>query len=578
MPTTFVTCYFEWTGDAIFRTKEWRFQHFRTLLESGIRVYLCTNCAELISWADEYPTTLYVHYYRDVVEIPWLKKPLLEYNLPAYRNEIKDTHRFIALQNLKTFFIHEAIQKNVWSTDYFAWIDMNVFYVFQNVEQETQKKLKWIENYATTNEHNTNLVVIPGFQKKNNALHHTGIVVWRFSGGFFWGHRKAFVAFHQTVEHYWDEYFENICQGTLYWELNYWAWLEDKTESFRFHWFPILNHDMNVNIPLLYFSRRLMDIASCTYMPMQHKLPEIPDYHPSSMSHLLMKTKDKKSPQHYLLVRYVNYHLMFMERNFYYKIMGPVIDSRNLLIRLGHKLNMQNLKDCKWLTVDTDLKSRQENIISSGLEDLRMWTDSTTSAFGTTCKVIGSNINYTDSNQPQIVVGDLDLTTGVVHHLTVFSSPCCQKNWIPFNFNKTTTTTRFIYKWTEHAAQCGTMNTETGEWNENVSNITHSSFFLKNAKGSSRFITGWENGTWIGLVHSTEKKENSELIYYYHNIVIINDTHVCQYSAPFYFDITGIEYCIGFWWEASKYHFWISRKDDNPFYFSCNISDIPLHR
>ena len=569
MPTTFVTAYFDIGNDG--QTVEWRCMQFRQLLLTGVRIYLFTNNTEMIKMQIEYPQ-LVVLVFQTLPVIPWLKE---EYKLPQHGNPTKDTLQYIVMQHMKTFFVTEAVNHDKKmlgiDQDSYAWIDLQVFHMFKEPDRVTEW-IRWLSSACTTNRET---VVIPGFQKKRDYTEEDGNVNWRFCGGFFWGHRDAIIAFHEVSKVWLPHYVEQVCSGTLYWELNFWAWLEGHQQQVRFLWYMSGHNDSKLcNFPLRPVAKRLMDVATTVY-DLSRVLPNRDGFKPSSMSHCY----DPDKGQHMWVVRYINYTLEKKRGYFLIQDGGP-IRSKNLFIQ-GSTVRIDAESSMQWLTHYPVEDTRK--ILSYGLEDVRIFM------YKGRPWLIGCNVDLTpEQKHPQIVVKSVDQDK-----LQVMSSPFCQKNWIPFLQNTVTDSSHadeveFIYGWGKKDIEWGYMNMVTGGWSKNVpfdtsinietspkNGLTNDESLIKHpllqyAKGSSMFVP-FRGNTVVGIVHTTQHEEGHALRHYWHHMVVMDATtkKVIAYDGPFYFDTVGVEYCIGFWYADDTFHFWASRLDTDPVYLCC---------
>ena len=248
--TTFVTAYLKVYDEEydMSRTFENRLKHFMLLLDLGINICIFIE-PELKSKFDELELK-----YNNLKVIQSIKIQQLELykigeensqlcNLPANRNELKDTKNYMFLMLAKLEFIKKTIDLNPYNSDYFCWFDFSLPYIFKNLNNTLLK----IKNISNT-EFKTDFICLPGCwnSKINNLDYLKDNIVWRFCGGFLIGDKRSLIHFY-IISH---DYFLNFLNQTrtLVWEVNYWAWLEN-LDLISPIWYLADHNDTIVNIP-----------------------------------------------------------------------------------------------------------------------------------------------------------------------------------------------------------------------------------------------------------------------------------------------------------------------------------------
>lgn len=248
--TTFVTAYLKVYDEEydMSRTFENRLKHFMLLLDLGINICIFIE-PELKSKFDELELK-----YNNLKVIQSIKIQQLELykigeensqlcNLPANRNELKDTKNYMFLMLAKLEFIKKTIDLNPYNSDYFCWFDFSLPYIFKNLNNTLLK----IKNISNT-EFKTDFICLPGCwnSKINNLDYLKDNIVWRFCGGFLIGDKRSLIHFY-IISH---DYFLNFLNQTrtLVWEVNYWAWLENLGLISPI-WYLADHNDSIVNIP-----------------------------------------------------------------------------------------------------------------------------------------------------------------------------------------------------------------------------------------------------------------------------------------------------------------------------------------
>jgi len=179
----------------------------------------------------------YGHYliktYSNVKILKYITKDDLQINkyiqnkqLPLNRNLNKDTADYLALMNNKIFFVKEAMDANLFTTDTFAWIDFRIFHIFSDNNIEINKKLNDLsfQLYSTENI----ISYFPGNLEHKKYI--VDFVNWRFLGGFFIMNKNAIIKLIKETTNL------LIILPILTWEVNIWAILEHNN-LFDFGWY-----------------------------------------------------------------------------------------------------------------------------------------------------------------------------------------------------------------------------------------------------------------------------------------------------------------------------------------------------
>jgi hypothetical protein len=217
-----------------------------------------------------------------------------------------------------------------------------------------------------------------------------------------------------------------------------------------------------------------------------------------------------------------------------------------------------------------------EGCFSSGLEDIRLYSNGTFTA---------NSISLGNGKVPQIVYGRIDPLRGNVVELQHIASPRseyeCEKNWIFIDDGcattiTTTTPPRVIYRFNPY--EMGTLSRDTVT-NKHKLQIEHTcqltpTYMFKNMRGSTPFIPYTMNGDatteWlIGVVHySIDQTRDTPMVRkYYHCLLLLDPVTLIpkRMTHPFLFGTThGIEFCIGFKYDAGHFTFWVSVMDAVP--------------
>ena len=124
--------------------------------------------------------------------------------------------------NSKIEFVHDAMEKNPFNTEQFAWIDFGIMYITKD-EEKVLNHLKTISN----TELNSDLLFPVCWNLDVSKINVPFIferIHWRFCGGFFIGKKEALKDFYsKSMTMVRKIVTEKKC---LLWEVNFWALLE----------------------------------------------------------------------------------------------------------------------------------------------------------------------------------------------------------------------------------------------------------------------------------------------------------------------------------------------------------------
>ena len=563
--TTFVTSFINVNNNEE-KTIHWRIDKFMELVRSGIQlcVYIDSSLSERIK-----EKTLNFSNVK-IMQMVLLKETKMYQfcqnidilQLPFTNNIAKDTMDYLILINSKVEFMYDAINKNPWKSDFFAWIDFSIYHVFNNIPL-CNINLHQIQHYSKKElKNDETFLLIPGCLRritKDETHFIIGQVYWRFCGGFFFGNKKSITKLYNHQIEYFPIFL--TLYNTLVWEVNFWAWLEMYTE-WKPIWYQADHNDSIIQLPydFLYTSllqNNFVKIKTYSYPILKGK--EKDDYYiPGSASYL------KYNEKHLLNTRYINYTINKNDQiqNFTFHHPNKHIITKNVFSLLDdnyYPLLYQEIKDPP--NENTTL------LMFNGIEDIRLYQ------YQNEIHFIGTSMNYSKDNNNLIITGKYDIENYQLFDASIIQSPYkkqCEKNWTPIiqNINGIEKEL-FIYQW---------YPMEIGEIIEKKLEIIitypiESSIF-KTIRGSTIFIPWGE--FLIGVLHFSE---NDFLDRKYFHILLMLDQKTMKpikYSDPFYFGKEpGIEFCIGFTISNLEYHFWISNLDSNPMVISIPFVTIP---
>jgi hypothetical protein len=506
-----------------------------------------------------------------------------EIELPANRNNEKDTYNFILNGHTKHQFMEDVIDKNPWNSSHFAWIDFNIYNLFRNKVIETTEYLKWLSNITL----GESFITFPGCWNKLEKEKVSDIidsVHWRFCGSFFIGDCVSMKNFCRL---YWENIQKFLQEHKkLIWDFNFWAWMETFCEEdFKPMWYRGDHNDSILYSSADIYTRKLENIIS----KKEYNYPTIDKYYPTSASYIYYQDR------HWLNTRYVNYWI-YPTGCYHFNSGTKLIENENMLSELSN----ENLEPLYFKKIVENIDLSYNDTFSKGLEDVRLYE------YNKNIKYIATTAGYSPNGKSKMIVGDYDLENAEIKNGQIIESPnadsWCEKNWIPIIKNNTIILSdgstvnqeeeMFIYKW--YPLEIGKINYSWGEECNDISNsildnkkqpkleIIHSyqitmPIFSK-IRGSTIFQETDEG--LLGVVHYSEEHAPR---HYYHMLVLLDkDTFMLRkYSETFCFEKLGIEFCIGFTIrysdnndEEDEYVFWISRHDRDPIMITVGVNEI----
>ena len=478
----------------------------------------------------------------------------IKYTLPQHRNLEKDTESHLLQINSNYEYMKDAIEKNVWNSTHFAWIDPNIFDVFK--DKVASKEYLRILSQRTLNPH---FFAIPGCWNKTEITEASvDSVNWRFCGGFYIGDKSSVMDFCLLCERHFPQYI--LASKCLTWDINFWAWLELTTKWLP-TWYSADHNDSIIRIPAAFYAIPLYQTPSFTKTVYSYpKIDSIYDsYAPSSASYV------RFNGQHILNTRFINYVLTdtgyylfnHPENIIITKNMASVLDEKTFIPKNYHVMNDDTVNLPKTVYPDNNPCKIY------GLEDVRLYESNGKIRF------IATNRNYApqmDTNR--MIIGDYDIDTHSYINCQIVEPPqntWCEKNWTPIIGDDCSQNIQFIYKWSPmeigairslsvgERPTSGTSAEEVGEIRgpqvglniiQTYQNTIYAPDFYR-VRGSSVFTVYNGADYLLGVVHFSEEKTPRE---YFHILVALdkNTFKPVRYSQTFCFQGIGIEFCTGF--------------------------------
>jgi hypothetical protein len=554
--TTFVSAILKAYPEDISTVKQFdvRLHHFKKLASIGIPLYLFVDpdyIPALTPLLEKYP---HIHIFRALrLEETRTYALFAEHKerMPVVRNIQKDTFEFLTLIIAKTGFVAEVAAVNPEGTEQFAWIDFNVFHVFQNVPLQMER-LRRIAKGRIVDDR----VLMPScWSAGYNRSELWSKINWRFCGGFFMGTRVAILDLDTRLSAVLPEW---IRANGITWEVNIWSHLENTTD-WRPRGFPADHNDRLIAVPPEYFSNwseirtqefLLNDTVSCLGLHPSTVASTSPiaiplgEFQPSSSSFVVWKG------QPLLNIRYVNYELTPQGAYIIHHPEGHLV-TRNIFRSLD-PVTLEQKGEAWEMETCVGLPSYGGKI--HGLEDIRLYELKGCDG-GERLRFIATQREYVASQVNRMMVGDVDVEGRRFVNGRVLEPPSptgCEKNWIPLIGSDGQE--RFIYSWSPY--RLGTVN-EKGVFE--VSLEREMPPFFERMRGSTVPVEH-DRFLWCIIHYSQETSPRT----YFHALVQLDPvTYIpLRYSQPFVFGRLGIEFCIGFAMQASgQLRFWFSQHD-----------------
>lgn len=249
---SFVTCFVQLYDNEPYPHKNasWRIEQFEYIASTGVNicVYGDENTTLLLTETlNKFPNNVKLL----ILETGYKETPIYklclnpELKLPERRFEPKDTVEYMALMNTKIEFMNDAILKNPFHSNAFAWMDFSMAYLFGN-KNESLAILKELADRPVLKP----MMAVPGCWQPippNNSSAIINNIHWRFCGTFFMGDKESLQKFFCLYREHFPKFLEK--EKTLVWEVNFWAWLEANTD-WNPQWYLSDHNDNIIHIPI----------------------------------------------------------------------------------------------------------------------------------------------------------------------------------------------------------------------------------------------------------------------------------------------------------------------------------------
>lgn len=159
-----------------------------------------------------YESTTFIFTSKEHLYLYKYKNELINFNKLCTDNPSKDTIEYMFVQNNKTEWVREAIDKNVYNSNQFIWIDFGIYHMI-NDEYLFNKYIYDFKNKSYEN------IRISSSIFYNASSIYTNIH-WLFLGSIFGGNSKKLLEFADLTKKKCIETIQN--QKTIMWEINIW--------------------------------------------------------------------------------------------------------------------------------------------------------------------------------------------------------------------------------------------------------------------------------------------------------------------------------------------------------------------
>lgn len=169
---------------------------------------------KLLDCENEY--TKIIKYNKDESYLFQLKDIIDNFNINSSNFE-KDTLDYILTMCMKTEWMKIAINKNIFNTNNFIWIDFGIKYIMKNLTDE--EFVCKIENFNSKSYDKVRVASI----WKLDSIYNIDVyknIMWFFAGGIFGGDREKLLLFSKKVK---EECVKIISERhSIMWEVNIW--------------------------------------------------------------------------------------------------------------------------------------------------------------------------------------------------------------------------------------------------------------------------------------------------------------------------------------------------------------------
>lgn len=164
---------------------------------------------------DLYPTTYFILIKKSDLYLEKYKKDAINFS-PVTNNSDKDTYDYFMVQCMKTEWMCQAIELDIFGGEQFVWMDFGIYHFINNDNE-------LIEGMMSISSKCYDKVRIPIVNPPDFPYYSRNIlneVVWMFAGSIFGGDKKSLIEFARVVRNKCIMCIEDY--GKLMWEINIW--------------------------------------------------------------------------------------------------------------------------------------------------------------------------------------------------------------------------------------------------------------------------------------------------------------------------------------------------------------------
>lgn len=173
----------------------------------------------------EFPLTTFIPIRKEDIYLYNYKDQLTEFDIQG--NPEKDTIDYLFVQCNKTEWVANAIDRNIYKTDQYLWIDFGIYHMVQDSDPEQFQE--WVLNMTSKNYPHVRIASCKykGYSVSYNVYR---IETWTFAGSVFGGNVASLLEFAYLTK---KEILKTIqTKKSIMWEINIWYLIYRKNIPF----------------------------------------------------------------------------------------------------------------------------------------------------------------------------------------------------------------------------------------------------------------------------------------------------------------------------------------------------------
>lgn len=182
-----------------------------------------------------YPTTYFIQIKKSDIYLYNEKSRATDFR-PITNNPNKDTYEFFMVQCMKTEWVKQAIDMNIFESEQFIWIDFGIYHFINNEKDllEGMNNMS-LKKYTDVRIANTRPADYNYYSR--NVIRH---IIWMFAGSVFGGDKNSLIKFARVMREKCMMFIEDY--KTLTWEINMWYLLFFENQG-MFNLYDTITHD-----------------------------------------------------------------------------------------------------------------------------------------------------------------------------------------------------------------------------------------------------------------------------------------------------------------------------------------------